>query len=104
MNNNIVLQFNHPIKELIWAISPWFNSVNPEVHERNRLRQERLRRSFELKKQMQKIIKKISKERKIYRKNNTNVNLVNMNKYEHEYKQMYNEYWYECVYKNSVFA
>jgi hypothetical protein len=53
---------------------------------------------------MQKIIKKISKERKIYRKNNTNVNLENMNKYKDKYKQMYNEYWYECVFKNSVFA
>ena len=52
---------------------------------------------------MEKLNKKISKERKLYRKNYTNENLININKYENEYKQIYNSYWYDCIYKIIIY-
>jgi hypothetical protein len=50
---------------------------------------------------MDKLIKKISKVRKIYRKNNTLLNLEKLNNYEMEYRQLYNSYWYDCIFKYS---
>jgi hypothetical protein len=57
----------------------------------------------QLKKNMDKLIKKISKARKIYRKNNTLLNLEKLNNYELEYRQLYNSYWYDCIYKIGIF-
>ena len=52
-----------------------------------------------LKKNMDKLTKKISKARKIYRIDNTLLNLEKLNKYEMEYRQLYNSYWYDSIYK-----
>jgi|688.fasta_scaffold944213_1 hypothetical protein len=98
------LNFNHPVQELIWAIN--FDSLTDDEKKRYAEKQERhekyiniLNDARQLKKNMDKLTKKISKARKIYRIDNTLLNLEKLNKYEMEYRKLYNSYWYDSIYK-----
>jgi hypothetical protein len=101
------LNFNHPVQQLIWVDSLiYLDSLTDDGKKRYEERQERhekyinlINDARQLKKNMDKLIKKISKARKIYRKNNTSLILEKINNYEIEYRQLYNSYWYDCIYK-----
>jgi hypothetical protein len=104
-----MLHFNHPTTELIWRLRD--NLTNEEkilINKRDEERHKKyintinlMNNAKQLKKNMDKLIKKISKVRKIYRKNNTLLNLEKLNNYEMEYRQFYNSYWYDCIFKYS---
>ena len=84
------LNFNHHVRELLeFGIGLEFKE---EINNKIKLKNELLRKSYKLKTQLEKLNIIISKERKLYRKNYTNEKLININKYENEYKQIYNSY------------
>jgi hypothetical protein len=80
----------HPVREL-WWIGP--------MPKKEAERQALLLKSFDIKRKMEQMVKLIHKVRKMYRKEGTPEYLDKLQEYETRYRELYNEYWYDCVFQ-----
>ncbi len=90
------LNFNHPVKELVWS-----NFGHVESDEQKIKREMRMRKQQDqelIKKKMKRLLSVVSKTRKLYRKFQTENYLQILNEKENLYRELYNAYWYDYVY------
>lgn len=94
----------HPCKELVFFEKP-DEELTEEQLEQRKIRRELMAvakiqklKQYDIKIKMDKLLRKISTARKLYRKHKTNDYLDELQNKETLYKELYNEYWYECVY------
>jgi len=93
LNPKQIFKFNHPVSEILWCMTDEQREKFAIAH---KLKKTKLEEKRNVKKQMDKMLRQVSRARKLYRKFGTDEYLNDLKNKENIHRNLYNVYWYDC--------